>query len=121
MGVVGRLDVLPRRVPLVVGGVLQAEVWPPGAAPGRFWVLVAKGEAAMKCCYCKTPIRGKVKYSIPEGYPTNPAHDGKPLCNECGGKPDEPSLDDICERLDRELLDGFGRPRRRTKTKEPRR
>lgn len=53
------------------------------------------------CCYCKAPIHGPVKFHIPPGYPRNPAHDGKPLCEDCGGKP-SPSLDEICQALDRE-------------------
>ena len=56
----------------------------------------------MKCCYCKKPIRGRAEYCIPEDFPNNPVHGGKPLCSACGGFP-EPTLDEICETLDMEL------------------
>jgi hypothetical protein len=65
----------------------------------------------MRCCYCKRAIVGKVQFRIPHGYAQNSAHNNKPLCVVCGSKP-TPTLDDICERLDKELLDGFGRARK---------
>jgi len=117
MGVVGRLDVLPRRVPLVVGGVLQAEVWPPGAAPGSVGVLVAKGEATMsiyeqhrysilcdgKNCYGEsTPSESEstaIGWACEDGWEEI---GGKWYCEKCKGK---------AKRAER----------RRTKTKEPRR
>lgn len=54
------------------------------------------------CCYCKKAIPGKVTYAIPEDFPINPMHEGKPLCDECGERP-EPSLDEICHQLDVEF------------------
>lgn len=53
------------------------------------------------CCFCKTEIHGTPNFDIPEGFPHNPLHEGKPLCDECGGKP-IPSLEEICAQLDRE-------------------
>ena len=58
---------------------------------------------AFTCCYCEKPFRGKNSYCVPEGYARNPSHDGKPLCDGCGGKP-EPSLDEICRKLDLEVV-----------------
>ena len=57
---------------------------------------------AAVCCYCKRPIVGPVRFHIPPGYPRNPAHDDKPLCEGCGGEV-SPTLDEICEFLDREI------------------
>jgi len=54
-----------------------------------------------KCCYCKAEIVTKLKYCIPEGFPLNPVHDGRALCDTCGDD-DSLSLDKICERLDQE-------------------
>jgi hypothetical protein len=55
-----------------------------------------------ECCYCKKKIDGQAPYSVPEDYASNPEHDGKPLCEECGGKP-TPTLDEICRKLDAEF------------------
>lgn len=63
-------------------------------------VLPAEGSYA--CCYCKKTFPGKNRYEIPPDYPTNPAHENKPLCDSCGGI-NGPTLDQICERLDSEL------------------
>jgi hypothetical protein len=54
------------------------------------------------CCYCKNKIKGKPEYCVPEGFPTNPIHDEKPLCYPCGSQP-TPTLDEICQRLDMEF------------------
>lgn len=58
---------------------------------------------SFECCNCKKIVDGTNRYAVPEGYPSNPVHDGKPLCDGCGGSP-EPTLDAICEKLDVELL-----------------
>lgn len=56
------------------------------------------------CCFCKRHVRrAKAVYCVPEGYPTDKSHEGKPLCSKCGSRP-KPSLDDICEFLDHEKL-----------------
>lgn len=54
------------------------------------------------CCYCKKEISGEAPYAIPEGFPDNPLHEGKPLCQDCGERP-EPDLDVICHHLDVEF------------------
>ena len=53
------------------------------------------------CCYCKEPIIGEPRFCIPEGFPLNSDHDGKPLCDGCGGSPVQ-SLNQICQFLDNE-------------------
>lgn len=52
-----------------------------------------------KCCYCEKKINGEVSYRIPEGFPNNPRHEGRALCDDCGCGP-EPTLEAICEKLD---------------------
>ena len=57
----------------------------------------------MNCCYCGEKIETEeAPYCVPEGYPRNPVHEMKPLCWECGHDV-TPTLDQICEKLDREL------------------
>jgi hypothetical protein len=55
-----------------------------------------------QCCYCEKEFNGKNTYAIPEDYPTNKAHELKPLCGRCGGR-ETPTLDEICEKLDNDL------------------
>jgi hypothetical protein len=60
----------------------------------------------MKCCFCKKRIRSKEPpYVVPEGFPRNKVHEMKPLCRACGSG-EEPTLDEICERLDLEIVLG---------------
>ncbi len=56
---------------------------------------------SFRCCYCKKDYDGEHNFEVPPGYPDDPAHDGKPLCDGCGGGP-TPTLDEICARLDEE-------------------
>lgn len=58
---------------------------------------------AMKCCFCGRRIRTKeAPFVVPQDFPTNPIHEGKPLCWTCGHS-EYPTLDEICEKLDREF------------------
>ena len=54
-----------------------------------------------KCCFCGADASGSA-YAVPEGFPRNKEHELKPLCSECGGV-DGPTLDEICDTLDRDL------------------
>jgi hypothetical protein len=59
----------------------------------------------MNCCFCGKRIRTKeAPYRVPEGFPCNPIHELKPLCWTCGHA-EIPTLDEICEKLDEEILD----------------
>jgi hypothetical protein len=52
------------------------------------------------CCYCKRKFAGKVHYQVPPGAHDR-KHDGKPLCDGCGGRvPHE----ELIQRLDAEEL-----------------
>jgi hypothetical protein len=62
--------------------------------------------AGYVCCYCKRSCEGEAPFCVPEGFPRDADHEGKPLCEECGGSP-KPTLDEICARLDREKLIGI--------------
>jgi len=62
-----------------------------------------------KCCYCKKTFPGENQYEVPEGFPRNKAHEGKPLCDGCGGSP-IPTLNTICNLLDTELGSGGAAP-----------
>lgn len=53
------------------------------------------------CCYCGKACRGEAWYCIPEGFPRDKDHEGKPLCRKCGGY-SSPTLDAICRKLDLE-------------------
>jgi len=64
----------------------------------------------MKCCFCNLTFKGTAKYIVPEGFPTDKRHEGKPLCEACGSH-ETPTLDTICAKLDREQRD---KDRRRT-------
>jgi hypothetical protein len=55
------------------------------------------------CCYCQGAIHGKPQFFVPEGFACNPVHDGEPLCLACGGF-SLPTLEQICEFLDAELI-----------------
>jgi hypothetical protein len=55
-----------------------------------------------KCCFCGADATDS-GYCIPEGFPTKKEHELKPLCVACGGA-DGPTLDEICEKLDKELV-----------------